>query len=89
MRDGRSVFDELEALLPLVTKPIQYVGGELNSQVKDWQEGDGQREMMWTRSREMKRWGRERRKKEGMKEGGEKIVGRAGVRKERRRGGRE
>src|SRR5690606_6880921 len=31
-----SVFDRLEALLPLVTKPIQYVGGELNSQVKDW-----------------------------------------------------
>ena len=31
-----SVFDRLEALLPLVSKPIQYVGGELNSQVKDW-----------------------------------------------------
>ena len=31
-----SVFDRLELLLPLVSKPIQYVGGELNSQVKDW-----------------------------------------------------
>ena len=31
-----SVFDRLEALLPLVSKPIQYVGGELNSQVKEW-----------------------------------------------------
>ena len=26
-----SVFPQLEALLPLVHKPIQYVGGELNS----------------------------------------------------------
>jgi radical SAM family uncharacterized protein len=31
-----SVFPRLEALLPLVTKPIQYVGGELNAQVKPW-----------------------------------------------------
>jgi radical SAM family uncharacterized protein len=31
-----SLFDRLEALLPQVSKPIQYVGGELNSQVKDW-----------------------------------------------------
>jgi radical SAM family uncharacterized protein len=31
-----SVFDRLELLLPLVSKPIQYVGGELNSQIKDW-----------------------------------------------------
>jgi radical SAM family uncharacterized protein len=31
-----SVFDQLERLLPHVTKPIQYVGGELNSQIKDW-----------------------------------------------------
>ncbi len=31
-----SVFDRLEPLLPLVTKPIQYVGGELNSVVKSW-----------------------------------------------------
>jgi radical SAM family uncharacterized protein len=33
---GESVFPALEALLPLVQKPIQYVGGELNSTVKDW-----------------------------------------------------
>lgn len=33
---GRSVWPELEPLLPLVKKPIQYVGGELNSTVKDW-----------------------------------------------------
>ncbi len=31
-----SLFDRLEPLLPLVGKPIQYVGGELNSTVKDW-----------------------------------------------------
>jgi radical SAM family uncharacterized protein len=33
---GESVFAQLEPLLPLISKPIQYVGGELNSQVKDW-----------------------------------------------------
>ncbi|NYE46363.1 radical SAM family uncharacterized protein [Spinactinospora alkalitolerans] len=33
-----SVFPRLEALLPSVQKPIQYVGGELNSVVKDWDE---------------------------------------------------
>jgi radical SAM family uncharacterized protein len=31
-----SVFARLEPLLPRVRKPIQYVGGELNSTVKDW-----------------------------------------------------
>ncbi len=31
-----SLFPRLEPLLPLVQKPIQYVGGELNSTVKDW-----------------------------------------------------
>jgi len=31
-----SVFPELEPLLPRVSKPVQYVGGELNSTVKDW-----------------------------------------------------
>src|SRR5215469_10015830 len=31
-----SVYPALEALLPLVRKPIQYVGGEPNSVVKDW-----------------------------------------------------
>ncbi|GAA3441198.1 TIGR03960 family B12-binding radical SAM protein [Planomonospora venezuelensis] len=33
-----SLFPRLEALLPKVSKPIQYVGGELNSTVKDWDE---------------------------------------------------
>ncbi|MCW2725354.1 MAG: B12-binding radical protein [Frankiales bacterium] len=40
-----SVFPRLEPLLPLVQKPIQYVGGELNSQVKDW-DGDGTEPMV-------------------------------------------
>jgi hypothetical protein len=31
-----SVFDQLELLLPRVSKPVQYVGGELNATVKDW-----------------------------------------------------
>ncbi|PZG28576.1 B12-binding domain-containing radical SAM protein [Spongiactinospora gelatinilytica] len=31
-----SLFPRLEPLLPKVQKPIQYVGGELNSTVKDW-----------------------------------------------------
>jgi radical SAM family uncharacterized protein len=33
---GRSVFPDLEPLLERVSKPIQYVGGELNSTVKAW-----------------------------------------------------
>ncbi|KQU70517.1 TIGR03960 family B12-binding radical SAM protein [Phycicoccus sp. Root101] len=33
---GTSVFARLEPLLEQVSKPIQYVGGELNSTVKDW-----------------------------------------------------
>src|SRR5690349_18174870 len=33
---GTSVFPALEPLLEQVSKPIQYVGGELNSTVKDW-----------------------------------------------------
>src|SRR5262244_3845907 len=36
----QSVYPQLEALLPLVRKPIQYVGGELNSVVKDWDAAD-------------------------------------------------
>ena len=32
-----SLFPRLESLLTQVQKPIQYVGGELNSTVKDWQ----------------------------------------------------
>jgi len=31
-----SVYPQLEALLPRVSKPVQYVGGELNATVKDW-----------------------------------------------------
>ena len=33
---GTSVFDRLERLLPFVTKPIQYVGGEVNAVTKPW-----------------------------------------------------
>jgi len=33
---GASIWFQLEPLLPLVSKPIQYVGGELNSTRKDW-----------------------------------------------------
>ncbi|NDL58941.1 TIGR03960 family B12-binding radical SAM protein [Phytoactinopolyspora mesophila] len=33
-----SLFPKLEPLLPLVSKPIQYVGGELNAVVKPWDE---------------------------------------------------
>ena len=31
-----SIFPRLEPLLPRVSKPVQYVGGELNATVKDW-----------------------------------------------------
>jgi radical SAM family uncharacterized protein len=37
-RDPESVFPRLEPRLPSVQKPIQYVGGELNSTSKDWAE---------------------------------------------------
>ena len=33
---GESLFPRLEPHLPLVSKPIQYVGGELNSVAKEW-----------------------------------------------------
>ena len=36
---GESLFPVLEPLLERVSKPIQYVGGELNSTVKQWQCG--------------------------------------------------
>ncbi len=36
----QSVYPLLEPLLPLVRKPIQYAGGELNSVVKDWDSCD-------------------------------------------------
>ncbi len=35
-----SVFPRLEPLLPLVHKPIQYVGGELNARTADWDSCD-------------------------------------------------
>ena len=37
---GQSLFPRLEPLLAQVQKPIQYVGGELNSSVKPWDECD-------------------------------------------------
>ena len=36
----QSVYPQLEPLLPLVRKPVQYVGGELNSVIKDWDAAD-------------------------------------------------
>ena len=33
----QSVYPELEAILALVRKPIQYVGGELNASIKPWE----------------------------------------------------
>jgi radical SAM family uncharacterized protein len=35
-----SLFERLEPLLPRVQKPVQYVGGELNAQIKDWDATD-------------------------------------------------
>jgi radical SAM family uncharacterized protein len=35
-----SVYPQLEPLLPLVRKPVQYVGGEVNAVVKDWDSAD-------------------------------------------------
>src|SRR5438477_3907065 len=35
-----SVYPDLEPLLPRVRKPIQYVGGEVGSVVKDWDSAD-------------------------------------------------
>ncbi len=40
-----SIFPLLEPLLPRVRKPVQYVGGELNSVVKPW--GDDARTVRW------------------------------------------
>jgi radical SAM family uncharacterized protein len=39
-RSSESVFPLLEPLLPAVQKPIQYVGGELNSTHKPWADAD-------------------------------------------------
>jgi radical SAM family uncharacterized protein len=41
----RSIFDRLEPLLPRVSKPVQYVGGELNAVVKPW--GDDATTVRW------------------------------------------
>ena len=38
--EGASHFDRLEPLLAKVTKPIQYVGGEVNSVSKEWDSAD-------------------------------------------------
>jgi hypothetical protein len=35
-----SVWPRLEPLLPKVRKPVQYVGGELNAQLKEWDTAD-------------------------------------------------
>ena len=35
-----SLYSRLEPLLAGVSKPIQYIGGELNSSVKDWDSAD-------------------------------------------------
>ncbi|GGS41901.1 TIGR03960 family B12-binding radical SAM protein [Actinokineospora fastidiosa] len=35
-----SVFPQLEPLLPRVSKPVQYVGGELNATVKPWEQAN-------------------------------------------------
>ena len=43
---GASLFPELEPLFDQVTKPVQYIGGELNSQVKDW-ECAGEHTVRW------------------------------------------
>ena len=43
----QDLFARLEPLLPQVSKPIQYVGGELNSVVKVWDAGDGAPMVRW------------------------------------------
>ncbi|HWB65860.1 MAG TPA: TIGR03960 family B12-binding radical SAM protein [Mycobacteriales bacterium] len=42
-----NLFPRLEPLLPLVRKPVQYVGGELNSTVKEWDDADGGPMVRW------------------------------------------
>ncbi|MGN6723128.1 MAG: TIGR03960 family B12-binding radical SAM protein, partial [Marmoricola sp.] len=43
---SESLFGRLEPLLSSVSKPIQYVGGELNATVKDWGSDDGPHPMV-------------------------------------------
>ena len=45
---AESLFARLEPLLPSVQKPIQYVGGELNSTQKPW---DGETGETWSAGR--------------------------------------
>jgi radical SAM family uncharacterized protein len=42
-----NVFDALESLLPHVQKPVQYVGGELNSVKKSWDEATARWVLMY------------------------------------------
>ena len=42
-----SLFSRLEPLLPTVSKPIQYVGGELNSTLKDWDCAESGETVRW------------------------------------------
>ncbi|HEU4511999.1 MAG TPA: TIGR03960 family B12-binding radical SAM protein [Nocardioidaceae bacterium] len=44
---AESLFPRLEPLLPSVQKPIQYVGGELNATLKDWEDPDGAPRVRW------------------------------------------
>ena len=37
-RSSAPIFDQLERVLPKVSKPVQYIGGELNAAGKDWDE---------------------------------------------------
>jgi radical SAM family uncharacterized protein len=47
MSAPESLFPRLEPRLPSVSKPIQYVGGELNSTVKDWDCAPGGETVRW------------------------------------------
>src|SRR5947199_4503254 len=42
-----SVWERLEPLLPHVSKPVQYVGGELHAVVKDWDEQPDDQMVRW------------------------------------------
>ncbi|HSI26765.1 MAG TPA: TIGR03960 family B12-binding radical SAM protein, partial [Aeromicrobium sp.] len=42
-----SLFPRLEPVLPLVSKPIQYVGGELNAVIKEWDGADNGVTVRW------------------------------------------
>src|SRR4051812_24108641 len=42
-----SVWERLEPLLPHVSKPVQYVGGELHAVVKDWDDRGDHEMVRW------------------------------------------